>query len=96
MELCIDAAQLRKALADIEAAEVNGFAHCLAVLRFVSAGQTISDNRVEYSDLLERANPTDGRYNWGRFQRVSVRHKFANGKLVPISAATPTAPTKGE
>lgn len=86
MELCITAADLRAALADIEAAERNGFHHCLAVLKLSSAGGGLDECRVRYSDLLERAHPTDGRLNWGRFQRVTARHRFEGGKLVPIPA----------
>lgn len=84
MEFCIDAAQLRAALAEIEAAEKNGFHHCLAVFRFSHAGFNLQDCRATYGDLLERAHPTDGNLNWGRFQRVSARHRFEGGKLVPL------------
>lgn len=84
MEFCIDAVELRKALAEIEAAEANGFRHCLAVLRLASAGHHLSDCCATYSDLIERAHPTDGSLNWGRFQGVARRHRFKNGKLVPI------------
>jgi len=92
LELCIDAAQLRRAMMDLEAAEANGFMHCLAVLRFASVGPMLSDNRLEYSDMIERAHPTDGRLDWGRFQRVSARHKFVGGELVPL---TPNAELSG-
>lgn len=85
MELCIDANQLRAALASIEAAERNGFMHCLAVLKLSGAGEMLHENRVRYSDLIERAHPTDDRLNWGRFQRVSIRHRFHDGGLVPVA-----------
>lgn len=84
MNFCVDGDQLRKALAAIEAAEKNGFKFCLAVFDITSVGRMISDCRGEYSDLIERAHPTDGNFDWGRFQGVSRRHKFADGKLVPI------------
>lgn len=84
MEFCIDAKSLRAALSAIEAAEANGFMHCLAVMKFISAGPYISDNRAEYSDLLERAHPTDPNFDWGRYQRVSARYKFKDGKPVPL------------
>lgn len=87
MDFCVDAATLRKALADIEAAEANGFMHCLAVMKLVSAGRMISDNRAEYSDMIERAHPTDGHLDWGRFQGVSKRNKFDGQGLVPIDGA---------
>lgn len=84
MHVCINAEQLRKALADIEAAEANGFDHCLSVFVMTSAGRMIDECRAEYSDLLEKAHPTDGNLNWGRFQGVTRRHRFENGKLVPL------------
>lgn len=85
MELCITATELRKALADIEAAEKNGFHFCLAVLRLVSAGPSLSDCCVAYDSMIEQAHPTDGNLKWGRFQGVTRRNKFKNGKLVPLS-----------
>jgi hypothetical protein len=87
MELCIDADQLRSALADIEAAERNGFLRCLAVFKLASAGDMLENNRLRYGDLLERAHPTDGNLNWGRFQRVSRRFQFKDGQLAPLPAA---------
>ena len=89
MELCVSGEQLRKALAEIEAAEKNGFMHCLAVFKLASAGYMLSDCRANYSDLIERAHPTDGSMDWGRFQRVSQRHKFKAGKLVPLKRSRP-------
>lgn len=85
MNFCIDAEQLRKALAEIEVAERNGFKHCLAVFRMASAGRMISDNRAEYSDLVEKAHPTDPAFDWGRFQAVSRYNEFRDGKLVPLA-----------
>jgi hypothetical protein len=89
MDFCIDAAQLRAALADIEGAEANGFHHCLAVFTLMSAGPRLDRCRADYSDLLERAHPTDGSLDWGRFQQVSARFRFEDGKLLPIAAASP-------
>lgn len=82
MELCINAEQLRKALADIEAAEERGFMFCLAVFKMSAAGPSISDCRADYSDMIERAHPTDGKQDWGRFQSVSKRAQFIDGELV--------------
>lgn len=87
MNFCIDAEQLRAALKEIKAAEANGFHHCLAVFRMSSAGRMINDCRAEYSDLLERAHPTDDNFNWGRFQGVTRRNRFVDGELVPIDRA---------
>lgn len=84
MELCISAQELRRALAEIESAEQHGFHHCLAVFRITSAGQFVYDCQATYSDLLERAHPTDPRLNWGRFQSVSQQCYFRDGRLVPI------------
>lgn len=98
MEFCIDAAQLRAALAEIEAAEKNGFLHCLAVFKFSHAGYMLSDCRATYADLLERAHPTSASLNWGRFQGVSKRHTFKDGELVPLPAdgVPASAPTQRE
>ena len=88
MMLCIDAAELRKALAEIEAAEKNGFMYCLAVYKMAQAGPMLDECRAVYSDLLERAHPTNSNYNWGRFQRVTQTHRFRNDTLVPIKQPT--------
>lgn len=84
MEFCINADELRKALADIERAEKNGFMHCLAVFQFNSAGPMLSQCQAGYSDMIERAHPTNGNLDWGRFQGVTRRNTFADGKLIPI------------
>lgn len=84
MDFCIDAKQLRKALKDIKSAEKNGFKYCLAVFQMVSCRFMIDQNRAEYSDMIEKAHPTDAKLDWGRFQGVTQRNRFKNGKLVPI------------
>lgn len=84
MEFCISTKQLREALKDIERAEKNGFMHCLAVFKLTSAGHMLDSCRASYSDLIEKAHPRDGNFDWGRFQGVSIDNKFANGKLIPI------------
>ena len=84
MNMCIDGENLRLALADIKSAEDNGFYHCLAVFDLVSAGRNIDSNRLEYSDLVEKAHPTDARLDWGRYQGVTKANRFINGKLVRI------------
>jgi hypothetical protein len=84
MDFCITGKELRRALKDIKVAEKNGFDHCLAVFKIVRAGHMLEDTRAEYSDLIEKAHPTDGYLNWGRFQGVTTRNKFKNGKLVPL------------
>lgn len=86
MELCIDATHLRAALAEIEQAEKHGFMHCLAVFKITSAGVMLDECRASYSDILERAHPTDPSKNWGRFQGVSKRYRYKNGKLVKLKA----------
>lgn len=87
MYFCIDAAQLRKALMEIEAAEENGFMYCLAVFRMSSAGRMLDQNRAEYSDMIEKAHPTNGHLDWGRFQSVTKRNRFVDGYLVPLDAS---------
>jgi hypothetical protein len=86
MELCISGGELRKALAAIEAAEKNGFMHCLAVVKLASAGPMLEDCQVVYGSLIERAHPSDGALNWGRFQGVTRSNRFVDGKLVPIDS----------
>jgi hypothetical protein len=84
MDFVINVEQLRKALKDIEAAEANGFMYCEAVFKITQAGRMLSDCKAEYSDLWEKAHPTDGKFDWGRFQGVSERNKFVDGKLIKI------------
>ena len=84
MFFCIDAKQLRAALAEIEAAEKNGFHHCLAVFRLARVGNMLDACRADYSDLLERASDTDKSLDWGRFQGVSRKFTFDGAKLAPI------------
>jgi hypothetical protein len=79
-----NAEQLRNALKEIERAEANGFNYCLAVFHLKEYGDHITDCKIEFDDLCERAHPTDGKLNWGRGQRVSQRHKFVDGKLIKI------------
>lgn len=83
MLMQITAHELRKALADIEAAEKNGFMFCEAV--FVGGSVDPSRNLyLAYSDMIEKADPTNGALNWGRCQRVTQRFTFEDGVLVPI------------
>lgn len=79
-----NAEQLRKALKEIEKAEANGFNYCLAVFNLKEYGSSISDCKIEFDDIIEKAHPTDGSLNWGRGQRVTEQNKFVNGKLIPI------------
>ena len=88
MDFVINAEQLRKALKDIEAAETNGFMYCEAVFQITQAGKSLSDCKAEYSDLCEKAHPTNGNFDWGRFQGVSRRNKFVDGKLVKIDGVS--------
>ena len=105
IELTITGDELRRALSAVEAAEKQGFMHCLAVVHLISAGQGIHECSLSFSDIIERAHPTDGWKDWGRFQGISLKYKFKDGKLVPrrkvsvkkVSAkrisARPTMPT---
>ena len=85
---CIGAQAIRKALADIETAEKNGFNHCLAVLEVVGAADRHGNLLLGYSDLWERAHPSDGWLDWGRCQSVTTRNRFDGEKLVPITEET--------
>lgn len=86
MELCVNAAELRRALKDIEQAEANGLDYCLAVFALTPAliGDMVrlSENTAYYVNLWERAHPTDGNLDWGRGQEVSRRYRYVGGKLV--------------
>lgn len=84
IDFCITAYQLRKGLKEIEEAEKNGFKYCLAVFKLVHVEDELCECQSEYSDLIERAHPSDGKFNWGRFQGVTKTNKFKNGKLIPI------------
>lgn len=84
LDYTIDAEQLRKALAEIERAEKNGFMYCLAVFRMSITGDSITEWRGNYTDLVEAAHPTDGRFRWGRGQDITKRYRWKNGKLIPI------------
>lgn len=84
MDFCISSMELRRALEAMEAAEKNGFDYCLAVFKMSSAGPNLDQCRATYSDLIEKADPTDRNLDWGRFRGVSRRNKFVDGKLVPI------------
>lgn len=85
IEFCIRSDSIRAALQELEAAEKNGFTHCLAVFRLTNAGPMLDECRAEYSDLLERAADDDPNLNWGRFQGVTRKYKFKNGQLVGIA-----------
>lgn len=83
MLMAIGADELRKALTDIEAAERNGFMHCLAVLE--TKGVFHCGNlELRYSDLWERAHVTDPSKDWGRFQGVSRWNKWDGKRLVKL------------
>ena len=76
IKFCIDAVQLRAALAEIEAAEKNGFMHCLAVLNISEVGPMLMNNTACYSNLIERVHATRPDLNWGRGQHVSHYKRF--------------------
>lgn len=81
MLIHINAEQLRKALADIEAAEKNGFMYCLAC--FDGRPENGTWTEATYMDMSEKAHPSDGTLNWGRGQDVTKRNVFKDGKLTP-------------
>jgi len=85
MNFIINGEQLRKALKEIRAAEKNGFMFCEAVLDVDDREGTWI--KLRFSDLWEKAHPTNGNFDWGRFQGVSKHNKFKNGRLVKIITA---------
>ena len=84
MTFCISPEELRKALKDIERAEENGFYYCISVFKMTSAGEMLDQCQATYSDMIEKAHPTNGMLDWGRFQGVTRTCKFINGELIPI------------
>ena len=82
MNCTITEKELKKALKEINRAKKNGFHYCEGVFRgFDFDGALV---KLVYSDLFEKAHPTDGRYNWGRGQFVTNYHTFQNGELIDI------------
>ena len=84
MEFVINADQLRKALLDIERAEANGFMHCEAVFFLASAGPSLGQCVAVYSDLSEKAHPTNAALDWGRYPNVTRHNRCVDGELVRI------------
>ena len=81
----VDKKQLLDALDAINAAETRGFMHCIAVMHVPCGkhsparrgrGYNLGEIRATYSDLWERAHPTDGNLDWGRHQNVSRQFVF--------------------
>lgn len=83
MLLKANAEQLRKALADIEHAESNGFMFCEAVFKAKDIDKAFVN--IEYSDICEKAHPRDPSLDWGRGQDVTKSNRFANGRLIPLT-----------
>jgi hypothetical protein len=77
--------ELRKALKEIESAEANGFNYCLAVFHLKEYGSKITDCKIEFDDLCEKAHPKDMKLNFGRGQRITERYKFVDNNLIPIA-----------
>ena len=77
-----NAKQLRKALKEIEKAEANGFNHCLAVFNLKEYGRQVSDCKLEFVDLCEKAHPTKEEFDWGRGQGVTKKYMFSDGELI--------------
>jgi len=89
MHFCINARELRKALKEIEHAEQNGFKYCEAIFYLSSVSKKLGECRAKYNgDIIEKAHPTDGNLDWGRFQNITHRYKFENGNLTPIKVDT--------
>lgn len=78
----INGTQLKLALKEIVKAEKNGFFYCEAV--FVPNGVDGIFIKLRYSDMHEKAHPTDARLDWGRGQAVTRQNKFKKGKLIRI------------
>lgn len=83
MNMCITEKEIKAIAKVFREARKNGFEHCLAVLEF-DGMQTPHWLRLRYSDLWEKAHPTDSKYDWGRCQNITGRFRFKNGKLIPL------------
>jgi len=82
MDCTITEKELKKALKQINRAKKNGFHYCEGVFRgYAFDGGLV---KLVYSDLFEKAHPTDGNYNYGRGQSVSKYYTFQNGQLIHI------------
>jgi hypothetical protein len=86
MQFCVTGEELRKALADIEIAERNGFPYSLAVFDVRVASSMLCDARGYHreGDVWAKAHPTSGRLDWGR-QGAHRSHRCVNGKLLPLA-----------
>lgn len=83
MNLCITEKEVKAMAKVFRNARKNGFNYCLAVLEF-DGMQNPHWLRLRYSDLWEKAHPTDGSLDWGRCQSITERFTFRDGKLKPI------------
>lgn len=81
MSFFVEAKELRKALKEIAVAEKNGFKFCLAVFEPNKLDGIFIG--LQYSDIWEKAHPTDGNFNWGRCQGVTKDNLFHKGRLIP-------------
>lgn len=80
--------ELRKALAEVEIAESNGFSYSSVVLKLDAYGNNIGDCRMKYVDLCLKAHPTDRHFDYGRSCNAHRTTKFENGKLLFIPETT--------
>ena len=74
MYISLSKKELLGALHDLDRAEKNGFLYCLGIFQIKGLNGVIGF--AEYSDLLEKAHPTDGQLNWGRGQDITKRFHF--------------------
>lgn len=88
MNFIIPKDDLIAALAALEQAEKNGFKYCETIFELQHYEPNLERCYAKYSDLWERAHPTNGRLDWGRFQNITTKHKFVKGKLVPNDSKT--------
>jgi hypothetical protein len=89
----VDKADLQTALSELRNAEERGFAWCRPVFRLypdTSNSENLVDRVLRYSDLWERADPIDGRFDWGRYQKITENWYFHSGKLQTAPLPKPT------
>jgi hypothetical protein len=81
MIAAISGDELRKALVEVEKAEAAGFVASQAVFNLTMKNGVWGDG--EFTDVCEKAHPTNGALNWGR-DNFMVRQGFTfrDGRLL--------------
>ena len=84
MDFCIESKEIRKALAEIEAAEANGGISASLSLRLRMEVHCWLIAEQEYVEFCETVHPTNPYFDWGVNQNVTKRFRFKDGRLEPL------------